>query len=97
MLTGVLMCVFHFYFKEIYIMDIITFVLENASANTWAEFFLGCMAVAGCCYLIYKEKQIAQWERKVWKYTKAFFKALVYTIIEKLEKRNVKTHSRTSK
>ena len=76
--------------------NIISFVLENASANTWAEFFLGCMAVAGCCYLIYKEKELIKWERKVWKYIKAFFKALVLTIIEKLEK-SKKTHSSTSK
>lgn len=75
--------------------NIISFVLENASNETWAEFFLGCMAVAGCCYLIYREKDLIRFERKVWKYTKAFFKALVYTITEKLEAK--KTHSRTSK
>lgn len=74
--------------------NIVSFVLQNASNETWVRFFLEIMAVAGCCYLIYKEKEIAKWERKVWKYIKAFFKALAYTIVEKIQK---KTHSRTSK
>lgn len=78
--------------------NIITFVLENASNATWARFFLEIIAVAGCCYLIYKEKEIAKWERKMWKYIKAFFKALAYTVAEKLQKKRCeKTHSRTSK
>ncbi len=75
--------------------NIVTFVLENASRETWTEFFLGCMAVAGCCYLIYREKDLIKFERKVWKYVKAFFKAVVYTVAEKLESK--RAHSRTSK
>lgn len=78
--------------------NIVSFVLQNASNETWVRFFLEIMAVAGCCYLIYKEKEIAKWERKVWKYIKAFFKALAYTVAEKRQKRRCKkTHSRTSK
>ena len=30
--------------------------------------------------LIYNEQKIVVWERKVWKYIKAFFKALYYTL-----------------
>ena len=34
-------------------------------------------------YAIYREKDIARFERKALKYIKAFFKAVYYTVLEK--------------
>lgn len=43
-------------------------------------FVLECCALALLCYSIYREKDIAKFERKAWFYIKAFFKALFYTV-----------------
>lgn len=39
-------------------------------------------------YLIAHEKELIRFERKAWKYIKAFFKALYYTITHKEETNN---------
>lgn len=38
------------------------------------------LLIIGWLVLIYNERKIYMWERKVWKYIRAFFKALYYTI-----------------
>lgn len=43
-------------------------------------FVLECCALALLMYCIYREKDIAKCERQAWFYTKAFFKALFYTV-----------------
>ncbi len=45
-------------------------------------------------YAIYREKDIARFERKLAKYIKAFFKAVYYTILEKRQPK-VKKASRS--
>ncbi len=47
------------------------------------RFFLECAAVILVCYAIYREKDLIKFERKVWKYTKAFFKAVYFTLRDK--------------
>ncbi len=54
------------------------------SVFVFIRFFLECAAVGLVCYAIYREKDLIKFERKVWKYTKAFFKALYYSVQEKL-------------
>ncbi len=54
------------------------------SVFVFIRFFLECAAVGLVCYAIYREKNLIKFERKVWKYTKAFFKALYYSVQEKL-------------
>ncbi len=53
------------------------------SAFAIIRFFLECAAAGLVCYAIYRERDLIKFERKVWKYTKAFFKAVYYTLKEK--------------
>lgn len=41
------------------------------------------IAIIFVIYCVYREKDIAKWERKVWKYVKSFFKAVIFTVQEK--------------
>ena len=43
------------------------------SVFVFIRFFLECAAVGLVCYAIYREKDLIKFERKVWKYSKAFF------------------------
>jgi hypothetical protein len=51
------------------------------------RFFLECAFAGLVCYAIYREKDLIKLERKIWFYTKAFFKAVYYTIKEKTDKK----------
>ena len=53
------------------------------SVFVFIRFFLECAAVGLVCYAIYREKDLIRFERKVWKYTKAFFKALYFSLQDK--------------
>ena len=55
----------------------------NMSVLVFLRFFLECAAVALVCYAIYREKDLIKFERKVWKYTKAFFKATYFSVRDK--------------
>ena len=50
------------------------------SVFVFIRFFLECAAVGLVCYAVYREKDLIRFERKVWKYTKAFFKAAYFSI-----------------
>ena len=50
------------------------------SVFVFIRFFLECAAVGLVCYAIYREKDLIKFERKVWKYTKAFFKAVCFSV-----------------
>ena len=50
------------------------------SVFVFIRFFLECAAVGLVCYAIYREKDLIRFERKVWKYTKAFFKAAYFSL-----------------
>lgn len=52
------------------------------SILVFIRFFLECAAGALVCYAIYREKDLIKFERKVWKYTKAFFKSVYYTLCD---------------
>lgn len=54
------------------------------SVFVFIRFFLECAAVGLVCYAIYREKDLIKFERKIWKYTKAFFKAVYYSLQDKL-------------
>ena len=54
------------------------------SVFVFIRFFLECAAVGLVCYAIYREKDLIRFERKVWKYVKAFFKATYYSIHDKV-------------
>lgn len=54
------------------------------SVFVFLRFFLECAAVCLVCYAVYREKDLIKFERKVWKYTKAFFKALYLSTRDKL-------------
>lgn len=58
------------------------------SILVFIRFFLECAAGALVCYAIYREKDLIKFERKVWKYTKAFFKAAYFTVYDKLAHKN---------
>ncbi len=61
------------------------------SAFLLLRFFLECAALGVVCYAIYREKDLIKFERKVWKYTKAFFKAAYFSIQDKFSsKKDVK-------
>ncbi len=45
-------------------------------------FILWLFAIILCGYCIYREKDLIRFERKAWRYIKAFFKALYYTAKE---------------
>lgn len=53
------------------------------SVFVFIRFFLECAAVGLVCYAIYCEKDLIRFERKVWKYTKAFFKAVYFSLQDK--------------
>ena len=53
------------------------------SVFVFIRFFLECAAVGLVCYAIYREKDLIRFERKVWKLTKAFFKAAFFSIRDK--------------
>ena len=53
------------------------------SVLVFVRFFLECAAVGLVWYAIYREKDLIRFERKVWKYTKAFFKATYFSIQDK--------------
>ena len=55
---------------------------------TFIKFLFNIGLVLLGAYAIYREKDLIKFERKVWKYTKAFFKALYYTILERKNKNN---------
>ena len=57
------------------------------SIFVFIRFFLECAAVGLVCYAIYREKDLIRFERKIWKYTKAFFKALRFTLRDKFAKK----------
>ena len=48
------------------------------------KFLLEVGAILLGCYLIYREKDLIKFEKKVFKYTKAFFKACAYTLRDKI-------------
>ena len=50
------------------------------SVFMFLKFFLECAALGLVCYAIYREKDLIKLERKIWKYTKAFFKSVYFTI-----------------
>lgn len=50
------------------------------SVFVFIRFFLECVAVGLVCYAIYREKDLIKFERKVWKYAKAFFKAFYFSV-----------------
>ena len=56
------------------------------SVFVFIRFFLECAAVGLVCYAIYREKDLIKFERKVWKYAKAFFKATYFSIRDKFVK-----------
>ena len=45
---------------------------------------LELLAIALASYCVYRQEDIAKWERKMWRYIKFFFKALFYTVRDKL-------------
>lgn len=47
------------------------------------RFVLEIAAVVLCCYGIYREKDLVRFERKVWIYTKAFVKSVVFSLRDK--------------
>ena len=53
------------------------------SVFVFLRFFLECVAVGLVCYAIYREKDLVRFERKIWKYAKAFFKAFYFTLHDK--------------
>lgn len=53
------------------------------SVFVFIRFFLECAAVGLVCYAIYREKDLIKVERKIWKYTKAFFKAAYFSLQDK--------------
>ncbi len=53
------------------------------SIFVFIRFFLECAAVGLGCYAIYREKDLIKFERKVWKYTKAFFKSVYFSLQDK--------------
>ena len=53
------------------------------SVFVFLRFFLECAAVCLVCYAVYREKDLIRFERRVWKYTKAFFKAVYFSIRDK--------------
>ena len=53
------------------------------SVFVFIRFFLECAAVGLVCYAIYREKDLIRFERKIWKYSKAFFKAVYFSIRDK--------------
>ena len=53
------------------------------SVFVFIRFFLECAAVGLVCYAIYREKDLIRFERKIWKYSKAFFKAAYFSIRDK--------------
>ena len=53
------------------------------SVFVFIRFFLECAAVGLVCYAIYREKDLIKFERKVWKYAKAFLKATYFSICDK--------------
>ena len=53
------------------------------SVFVFIRFFLECAAVGLVCYAIYREKDLIRFERKVWKYAKAFFKAAFFSMRDK--------------
>lgn len=50
----------------------------------YVRFFLECAAVGLTCYAVYREKDLIILERKAWKYVKAFFKAVYFTLKDKI-------------
>lgn len=56
------------------------------SVFVFIRFFLECAAVGLVCYAIYREKDLIRFERKIWKYTKAFFKAACFSVRDKFVK-----------
>lgn len=57
------------------------------SIFVFIRFFLECAAGALVCYAIYREKDLIRFERKVWKYAKAFFKAAYFTLCDKFSRK----------
>ena len=53
------------------------------SVFVFIRFFLECAAVGLVCYAVYREKDLIKFERKVWKYTKAFFKSVYFSLQDK--------------
>ena len=58
------------------------------SVFVFIRFFLECAAVGLVCYAIYREKDLIRFERKIWKYAKAFFKAVYFSIRDKFVSEN---------
>lgn len=50
------------------------------------RFFLECLFLALVCYAIYRESDLVRFERKAWRFIKAFFKALYYTTKDQINK-----------
>lgn len=51
--------------------------------ETIMQFLLNLVLVYICAMAIIHEKQLIRFERKIWKYIKAFLKAVYYKIIKK--------------
>ena len=50
---------------------------------TLIKFIVGVIVISLGSYALYRENDIAKFERKIGRYIKAFFKALIYTIRDK--------------
>lgn len=65
------------------------------SNETIIQFLLNLCLVAIGCLTIIHEKELIHFERRVWKYIKAFFKALYYTIKKGGDNMNGETSDNT--
>ncbi|MGN0525986.1 MAG: hypothetical protein ACI4IF_00955 [Acutalibacteraceae bacterium] len=58
-------------------------------------FLFEIVACVFACYLVYREKDLIKFEHKVWIYTKAFFKAVVFSVRDKIYGEPVKEEKET--
>ena len=61
------------------------------SVFVFIRFFLECAAVCLTCYAIYREKDLIRFEKKAWRFIKAFFKAAYFTLRDKFIKEKKQT------
>lgn len=52
------------------------------------RFVFEIIAVGACSYALYRQKDLIRFEKKVWKYTKAFVKACYCTLQDRFAVRN---------
>ncbi len=58
------------------------------------RFFLECAAVILCVYGVYHEKSLIKFERMLGRYIKGFFKAVVYTVRDRISEKSKHTEKR---